>query len=38
MPDHGSDAVALSRGDVETFLNRIVYLEANGHLSPTGGT
>ena len=32
-PDHGSDPAALGRGDVETFLNRIAYLEAAGEIS-----
>jgi integrase len=32
-PDHGSDPAALSRGDVESFLNRIAYLEADGQIS-----
>ena len=32
-PDHGSDPAALGRGDVETFLNRVAYLEANGQIS-----
>jgi integrase len=32
-PDHGSDPAALSRGDVEAFLNRVAYLEADGQIS-----
>jgi hypothetical protein len=32
-PDHGSDPAALGRGDVENFLNRIAYLEANSQIS-----
>jgi len=32
-PDHGSDPTALSRGDVEAFLNRVAYLEADGQIS-----
>ena len=32
-PDHGSDPAALGRGDVETFLNRVAYLEATGEIS-----
>jgi len=32
-PDHGSDPAALSRSDVEAFLNRIAYLEADGQIS-----
>jgi integrase len=32
-PDHGCDPAALGRGDLEGFLNRIAYLEANGQVS-----
>jgi hypothetical protein len=32
-PDRGSDPAALSRGDVEAFLNRVAYLEADGQIS-----
>lgn len=32
-PDHGSDPAALSRSDVEAFLNRVAYLEADGQIS-----
>ena len=32
-PDRGCDPAALGRGDLESFLNRISYLEANGQVS-----
>ena len=32
-PDHGSDPAALSRSELESFLARLAYLEANGQLS-----
>jgi integrase len=32
-PDHGADPASLGRGDVEGFLSRIAYLEANGQIS-----
>jgi hypothetical protein len=32
-PDQGGDPAALGRGDMESFLNRIAYLEANGQIS-----
>lgn len=32
-PDRGCDPAALGRGDLEGFLNRIAYLEANGQVS-----
>ncbi len=31
--DHGSDPAALGRGDLENFLSRLAYLEANGRIS-----
>ncbi len=32
-PDHGNDAAALGRADVEGFLHRLAYLESVGRLS-----
>lgn len=32
-PDHGQDPAALSRSDIEAFLNRLAYLAATGQIS-----
>ncbi|MFG2886666.1 tyrosine-type recombinase/integrase [Streptomyces sp. NPDC048297] len=33
-PDRGMDKAALARADIENFLNRMSFLEANGQMSP----
>ncbi|MFD5564445.1 tyrosine-type recombinase/integrase [Kitasatospora griseola] len=32
-PDHGLEMAALSRADIENFLNRMSFLQANGHFT-----
>ncbi|MFE7664727.1 tyrosine-type recombinase/integrase [Streptomyces celluloflavus] len=34
-PDHGTDTTALGRADIENYLNRMTFLEANGRIAAT---
>ncbi|MCX4791685.1 hypothetical protein OG369_38045 [Streptomyces sp. NBC_01221] len=37
-PDHGTDTTALGRSDIENYLNRMTFLEANGRVAATTRT